>query len=118
VEFPVEVALDPRGGIAVVTEERRVQHISVDGVRTIAGTTAPGFSGDGGPATAARLDQPTSIAYDVRGNLFITELGGRIRRVDGATGTISTFAGSADRASEATVSQRYVPSSIARTGSP
>jgi sugar lactone lactonase YvrE len=92
-EFPVEVALDPRGGIAVVTEERRVQHLSSAGVRTIAGTTAPGFSGDAGPATAARLDQPTSIAFDARGNLFITELGGRIRRVDAATGTINTFAG-------------------------
>jgi sugar lactone lactonase YvrE len=92
-EFPVEVALDPGGGIAVVTEERRVQHISAGGVRTIAGTTTPGFSGDGGPATAAQLDQPTSITYDARGNLFITELGGRIRRVDAATGTISTFAG-------------------------
>jgi sugar lactone lactonase YvrE len=91
--FPVEVALDPRGGIAVVTEERRVQHISAAGVRTIAGTSTPGFSGDGGAATAAQLDQPTSLAYDARGNLFITELGGRIRRVDAATGTIGTVAG-------------------------
>ena len=62
-------------------------------VRTIAGTTTSGFSGDGGPATAAQLDQPTSIAYDAAGNLFITELGGRIRRVDAASGTITTFAG-------------------------
>jgi hypothetical protein len=76
-----------------VTEERRVQHISAAGVRTIAGTSTPGFSGDGGAATAAQLDQPTSLAYDARGNLFITELGGRIRRVDAATGTIGTVAG-------------------------
>jgi hypothetical protein len=92
-EFAVEVALDPRGGVAVVTEERRVQHVSGGRVRTIAGTDRPGFSGDGGPATAAQLDQPTSIAYDRAGNLFITELGGRIRRVDAASGAISTFAG-------------------------
>jgi sugar lactone lactonase YvrE len=92
-DFPVEVALDPRGGIAVVTEERRVEHISGGRVRTIAGTSTAGFSGDGGPATAAQLDQPTSIAYDASGDLFITELGGRIRRVAAATGTISTFAG-------------------------
>jgi streptogramin lyase len=76
-EFPVEVALDPRGGVAVVTEERRIQHISRVGVRTI----------------ADQLDQPTSIAYDAGGNLFVTELGGRIRRLDGVTGAISTFAG-------------------------
>lgn len=92
-EFAVEVAVDPRGGIAVVTEERRVQHIAGGRARTIAGTTMPGFSGDGGPATAAQLDQPTALAYDTVGNLFITELGGRIRRVDAATGTITTFAG-------------------------
>lgn len=92
-EFAIEVALDPRGGVAVVTEERRVQHVSGGRVRTIAGTATPGFSGDGGPATAAQLDQPTAIAYDALGNLFIAELGGRIRRVDAATGTITTFAG-------------------------
>jgi sugar lactone lactonase YvrE len=92
-EFAVEVALNPRGGIGVVTEERRVQQIESGSVRTIAGGRRPGFSGDGGPATAALLEQPTSIAYDAAGNLFITELGGRIRRVDAATGTIATFAG-------------------------
>ena len=92
-EFAVEVALDPRGGVAVVTEERRVQHIAGGRVRTIAGTTTSGFSGDGGAATAAQLDQPTSIAYDAVGNLFITELGGRIRRVDAASATIDTYAG-------------------------
>jgi hypothetical protein len=92
-EFAIEVALDPRGGVAVVTEERRVQHISGTRVRTIAGTATSGFSGDGGPATAAQLDQPTSIAYDTAGNLFVTELGGRIRHVDAASGTITTFAG-------------------------
>ena len=92
-EFAIEVALDPRGGVAVVTEERRVQHISGTRVRTIAGTATSGFSGDGGPATAAQLDQPTSIAYDTAGNLFVAELGGRIRRVDAASGTITTFAG-------------------------
>ncbi|MGZ8695252.1 MAG: NHL domain-containing protein, partial [Gaiellaceae bacterium] len=92
-EFAVEVALDPRGGVAVVTEERRVQHVDGSGVRTVAGGAQPGFSGDGGPATAALLEQPTSIAYDAAGNLFITELGSRIRRVDAQTGRITTFAG-------------------------
>ena len=92
-EFAVEVAVNPRGGIAVVTEERRVQLVSSSTVRTIAGGSRPGFGGDGGPATVALLEQPTAIAYDASGNLFITELGGRIRRVDATTGTITTFAG-------------------------
>ena len=70
-----------------------MQHVDDSGVRTVAGGAQPGFSGDGGPATAALLEQPTSIAYDAAGNLFITELGSRIRRVDAQTGRISTFAG-------------------------
>ena len=92
--FPVEVAADPRGGVAVVAGETRVRHVDPAGlIRTLAGTATPGWSGDGGPATAASLDQPTALAYDTAGNLYVAELGGRIRRVDAVTGTISTVAG-------------------------
>jgi hypothetical protein len=92
--FPVEVAADPRGGVGVVAGETRVRHVDAAGtIRTLAGTNAPGWSGDGGPATRAALDLPTALAYDAAGNLFVAELGGRIRRVDAATGTIATYAG-------------------------
>ena len=94
VGFPVEVAADPRGGVAIVAGETRVRHVDAAGViRTAAGIATPGWSGDGGPATAAALDQPTAAAYDAAGNLYIAELGGRIRRVDAATGLIATIAG-------------------------
>lgn len=63
-------------------------------MRLIAGTGAAGFSGDGGKATEASLFRPHSIALDNDGNLYICDIGNhRIRRVDLATGTISTFAG-------------------------
>src|SRR5207302_1836662 len=53
-----------------------------------------GFSGDGGPATSAELNEPTGVAVDSAGNLFIADYGNnRIRRVDAATGVITTVAG-------------------------
>src|SRR5438046_10243116 len=60
----------------------------------VAGVGSLGFSGDGGPATAAALYNPTGVALDGAGNLFIAEGGNqRIRRVDAGTGTITTVAG-------------------------
>src|SRR5262245_57418215 len=57
-------------------------------------TGARGSVGDGGPATSARLMAPGALAVDATGNLFIPDLGNhRIRRVDAATGIITTVAG-------------------------
>ncbi|MDP7691822.1 MAG: hypothetical protein QGG89_08285, partial [Vicinamibacterales bacterium] len=56
-------------------------------ISTVAGTGEAGFSGDGGPATAAELRQPHSIAFDPQGRLLICDVGNhRIRRVDPTTG--------------------------------
>src|SRR5438552_9047598 len=53
-----------------------------------------GYSGDGGPATSAALNQPMGIAVDGAGNLVIADaFNGRIRRVDAATQVITTAAG-------------------------
>ena len=63
-------------------------------VTTVAGNGTSGYSGDGGPATAAQLQSPSQIAFDGAGNLFFTDRGNmRVRRVDAATGIISTYAG-------------------------
>lgn len=52
------------------------------------------FDGDGGPATSARLNDPESIAVDAGGNIYISDvMNYRIRRIDAATGIISTIAG-------------------------
>jgi sugar lactone lactonase YvrE len=67
-------------------------------ISTIAGTGEEGFTGDGGPATDAKLKQPHSIALDSQDNVYICDIGNhRIRRVDAVTGTISTFAGTGSR---------------------
>jgi len=63
-------------------------------ITTVAGDHKQGYSGDGGPALGAELNQPSAVAVDDSGNIFIADLGNNvIRRVDGATGMISTEAG-------------------------
>ncbi len=62
----------------------------------VAGTGTPGDRGDGGPAVAARLNQPYDVRVDTRGNLYIADVGNhRVRRVDPA-GRISTVAGTGE----------------------
>lgn len=61
---------------------------------TVAGNGSRGYAGDGGPATAASLNMPHEIAFDADGHLYIAERDSHaIRKVDAATGIISTFAG-------------------------
>jgi hypothetical protein len=63
-------------------------------ITTVAGSGAVGYSGNGGPATAAALEDPTGVAVDRAGHLFIADTGNNvIREVDLATGRISTVAG-------------------------
>ncbi len=61
------------------------------------GTGDKGFTGDGGPATAALLNGPFDVAFDAAGNLYFSDtFNHRIRRVDAASGIISTIAGNGD----------------------
>ena len=63
-------------------------------IDTIAGNGSTGYSGDGGPATSAALEKPTSLTVDGLGNIYITEDGlHRIRMLNASTGVISTVAG-------------------------
>src|SRR5207237_10844834 len=74
------------------TTERRVA--TDDGINAVAGNGQPGFSGDGGPATAPQLWEPQSVSVDASDNLFIVDRrNGRIRRVDANSGIITTVAG-------------------------
>jgi len=63
-------------------------------ITTVAGNGTRGYSGDDGPAAAASLDTPAGVAQDTSGNLFIADhYNYRVRRVDAATGIITTVAG-------------------------
>ena len=64
-------------------------------ISTVAGTTHwRGYSGDGEAATAAQLDDPTGVAVDAAGDLFIADSGNNVvREVDHSTGVITTVAG-------------------------
>jgi sugar lactone lactonase YvrE len=98
---PYEVRFDSAGNVFWCERmSHTVRRLDVKSglVSTVAGTGAAGYSGDGGPATAAALNQPHSIAIDINGDLFICDiLNHRIRKVDAKTGTISTFAGTGEK---------------------
>ncbi len=67
-------------------------------IATVAGNGTAGFSGDGGPATSARLDFPSGVFVDVSGVLYIADpWNDKIRKVD-ASGIISTVAGNGTHA--------------------
>ena len=90
---PADVVAAPGGGY-YVSADNAVRKIDSDGsMHTVAGTGAPGYSGDGGPATSAELDNPAGLAVEPDGSLLIADSNNnRIRRV-APDGTISTFAG-------------------------
>jgi myo-inositol-hexaphosphate 3-phosphohydrolase len=93
---PRNVAFDSAGNLYIAENSnykvRRVDAMTKK-ISTVAGTGTAGYSGDGGPATAARLNEVRDVAVDAGGNIYIAdELNHRIRRVD-TTGVIRTFAG-------------------------
>lgn len=98
---PYEVRFDKQGNMLFVEMQnhlvRKVDHKS-GVISTIAGTGVAGFSGDGGPANEAQMNQPHSIALDDKDRLFICDIKNhRIRVVDPETGIISTFAGTGEK---------------------
>jgi len=95
VNTPLAMTLDAAGDLVFADGgNNRIRKIDLSGnISTIAGNGTAGYSGDGGPATAASLNLPFGVAYDSAGNLYISDfLNSVIRKVDTA-GTIMTFAG-------------------------
>jgi trimeric autotransporter adhesin len=95
--FSLGIAVDAADALIVAdTDHHRVLRLDASGaVSTIAGTGAPGSSGDGGPAASATLTLPFGLAFDRAGNLFIGEYStGRVRRVtrDGVIATVAQHA--------------------------
>jgi uncharacterized protein (TIGR03437 family) len=93
--FPSGATADSQGNVYISDpyNERVFQLTPTGMIRTVAGNGLAGFSGDGGPATSATLNNPAGIAIDASGNLFIADIDNyRIREVS-AAGIISTVAG-------------------------
>jgi uncharacterized protein (TIGR03437 family) len=87
-----DLALDP-GGNLYVADGSQVRRIDTRGqVTTVAGDDYQHAIGDGGPAVAAQLSQPSAVALDAAGNIYIADTGtGRVREV--SQGVIQTVAG-------------------------
>ena len=92
---PGGVAVDSSGAIYLADSiNHRIRKISTAGIiSTFAGTGIAGFSGDGGAALSARMNQPAGLAFDTQGNLYIADSeNGSVRKVTPG-GVISTIAG-------------------------
>ncbi|MGB7720244.1 MAG: hypothetical protein WBL65_10115 [Bryobacteraceae bacterium] len=95
------IAIDRWGNLYLSdTGNHRVRKISTSGfITTLAGTGVAGFSGDGGPATAAQLNLPYGLAADLAGYVYVADLNNdRVRRI-GPDGVITTVAGNGIRGS-------------------
>jgi DNA-binding beta-propeller fold protein YncE len=99
--MPFDLAFDTAGNLYLSdTFNHCVRRVdaATGVIGTVAGSGTKGFSGDGGPATRARMNEPYGIVLDRSGNLFIADrLNRRVRRVDAASGVITTVAGDGSR---------------------
>ena len=95
---PTGVAVDRSGTLYIADRDNhRVRRVVGSVITTVAGNGAPGFSGDGGPATSARLWSPAGVYVDRNGTLYIADRDNqRLRRV--ANGLITTTAGNGEAA--------------------
>jgi hypothetical protein len=93
--YPTYITLNQSGNIFISDQfANTIRQINQAGIiSTYAGNGTYGFSGDGGPATNAKLSNPFGLTFDASGNLYIVDYENiRIRKVN-TSGTISTFAG-------------------------
>ena len=95
--YPFGVELGPDGALYICeVGNHRIQRLDLqDGtLTTIAGTGTAGYSGDGGPAPKAELNEPYEIRFDEHGNTYFVEMQNHIvRRIEVQSGIISTIAG-------------------------
>ena len=91
--FQVEEGYDVRIYIAD-TDNHRIRKVSISGIiNTVAGTGSGGYSGDGGPATSAKLNKPRGIFVDALENIYIADTDNHCIRKVSASGIINTVAG-------------------------
>src|SRR5579883_2294190 len=95
--MPFDVAFDAAGSLYLSdTFNHCVRRVDAKTgkIETVAGSGKAGFSGDGGPAVKAQLNEPYGIVLDAPGNLYLADrLNRRVRKVEAKTGLITTLAG-------------------------
>lgn len=93
--LPVDIAVDKNGNLYIAELGNHIiRKIDVNGIiSTFAGTGVAGYSGDGGPATAAQLFRPFGVTVDTAGNLYIAEDSNHVIRKVDPGGIITTIAG-------------------------
>jgi sugar lactone lactonase YvrE len=92
--FPFcQIAFDPKGNLYIAEVlNHRIRKVSRTGIiTTLAGNGISGYSGDGGPASAAILNSPEAVAADGNGNIYIADTGNNVIRKIDSSGTITTF---------------------------
>ncbi len=119
---PQGIALDASGNLYIADAGNHAIRMVANGTRivsTVAGNGSAGYSGNGGAATIAMLNNPSDVAIDASGNLYIADLFNNvIRKVDAATGTISTIVGNGMEGNsgdggQATAATMKYPTSVA-----
>jgi sugar lactone lactonase YvrE len=119
IDSPRAVATDAAGNV-YIAEGFRIRKVNPAGIiSTYAGGATEGFSGDGGPATLAKLERPEGVATDGHGNVYVTT-GNRVRKITQG-GIISTIAGTgaagfSGDGGRATTARLSVPLGVAADG--
>jgi large repetitive protein len=96
IDAPIWVAIDPAGGLLISEwSANRIRRVDPSSgiLSTVAGNGNANFTGDGVPATSAGIGGPLAMAVAANGSFFFADGTGRVRRVDAATGWITTVAG-------------------------
>jgi RHS repeat-associated protein len=95
--FPSGVAVDSSGNVYIADAyNQRVRKLTVSTAKisTIAGNGIPGYTGNSGPAISAELSNPSGVAVDSSGNIYIADSGNNsVRKVTASSGDIAAFAG-------------------------
>jgi sugar lactone lactonase YvrE len=122
-KIPFGVAVDSTGNTYIAdSQNNRVRMVSIAGtITTVAGNGSAGSAGDGGPAVSASLSNPTGVALDAVGNLYIADQYNNKIRLVNLAGVISTVAGTGTVGNTgdggpATSATLYYPGGVALDG--